>query len=243
HASLGGAPYLRRRYPGGVGRLLERGRRAHVVLTGPVERHLHRPGAVRGVQPPHKSLLAPRDRPVRQPPPPATTQPPGDTPPRPPPGRPSTRRRAPPGQRGGDLSPAPRRGQGGGGLEGRGGGLPRLPGGRVIAWSSRPCPPLRRGSTRRPAPGSKLCISGPWVTDAAVTGGLPPSRTARPGLSDTPSTWMRQEPPAAYGFAAGRPAGLPRRSWKPMEPAGGRSTACRRRSLTAASTWIWNPRR
>jgi len=31
-APLGGAPHLRRRYPGGVSRLLERGRRAHLVL-------------------------------------------------------------------------------------------------------------------------------------------------------------------------------------------------------------------
>jgi len=65
HASLGGAPHLRRRHPGGVGRLLELGRQAHLVLAGPVERHLHRPAAIRGVQPPHKSLLSPGDRPVR----------------------------------------------------------------------------------------------------------------------------------------------------------------------------------
>src|SRR5580704_5595982 len=54
-------------YAGGVGRLLELGRRAHLVLTGLVERHLHRPAAICRVQPPHKPLLTPRDRPVRQP--------------------------------------------------------------------------------------------------------------------------------------------------------------------------------
>ena len=78
HASLGGAPHLRRGHAGGAGRLLERGRRAHLVLTGLVERHLHRPAAVGGVQPPHKSLLAPRDRPVRQPRRPAKAEAPGE---------------------------------------------------------------------------------------------------------------------------------------------------------------------
>ena len=51
---------------------------SHLALAGLVKRHLHRPAAVSGVQPPHKPLLAPRDRPVRQPGRPAETKPPGD---------------------------------------------------------------------------------------------------------------------------------------------------------------------
>src|SRR5260370_11432892 len=77
-ASLGGAPHPRRRYPGGAGRLLEGGRRAHLVLTRPAERHLHRPAALRRVQPPHKSLLSPRDRTIRQSRRPAETEAPGE---------------------------------------------------------------------------------------------------------------------------------------------------------------------
>jgi hypothetical protein len=76
-ASSGGTPHLRRRYPGGAGRLLKCGRRAHLVLPGRAERHLHRPAALCRVQPPHKSLLSPRDRPVRQPRRPAKTEAPG----------------------------------------------------------------------------------------------------------------------------------------------------------------------
>ena len=77
HASRGGAAHSRRRYPGGAGRLLERGRAAHLVLAGPVQGHLHRPAALRGVQPPHQSLFAPRDRAVRQPRRPAKSKAPG----------------------------------------------------------------------------------------------------------------------------------------------------------------------
>jgi hypothetical protein len=76
-ASLHGAAHLRRRHSGGMGRLVECRRRAHFVLTGQVDWHLHRPAAVRRVQPPHQPLFAPRDRPVRQPHCPAQTEPPG----------------------------------------------------------------------------------------------------------------------------------------------------------------------
>jgi hypothetical protein len=86
HASLRGAPHLRRRHPGGTGHLLERGRQPHLVLITWVERHLHRPAALCGIQPPHQSLFARatgpsdsragRPRPKRPARPTASTRPP-----------------------------------------------------------------------------------------------------------------------------------------------------------------------
>jgi len=66
HRSIGGPSHLWRGYAGGVSRLVERRRQQYLVGRLRLERDLHRPPAVGGVEPPHSALLATGHRPVRQ---------------------------------------------------------------------------------------------------------------------------------------------------------------------------------